>query len=226
MDGRPDTSDAESTVFLLGGGLVMKGTLTTKPAIFLPTLLSDERRIQAARTSSWVEQRLGLELTPRQKAAVRMIEPLRPTTSTSVCGPPIWRGGHRRAGSGGTDRSRRPSSCWPDQAAAPVTPSRCRGGRHRRSSSAAAAAAAELMNTGWQLKGNRTGRGRSRFSHGIHSHSRRGRAHRWGAPWRRPRCCQIRWERFVQRLEITSGEWLPDQEIPLLQSPRGTVPGS
>lgn len=34
------------------------------------------------------------------------------------------------------------------------------------------------------------------------------------------------WERLVQRLEITSGEWLPDQEISLLQSPRGTVPGS
>ncbi|WP_255011861.1 hypothetical protein [Cyanobium sp. Cruz-8D1] len=35
-----------------------------------------------------------------------------------------------------------------------------------------------------------------------------------------------RWERLVQRLEITTGEWLPDQEISLLQSPRGTVPGS
>jgi hypothetical protein len=37
---------------------------------------------------------------------------------------------------------------------------------------------------------------------------------------------QTRWERLVQRLEITSGEWLPDQEISLLRSPRGTVPGS
>ena len=45
----------------------------------------------------------------------------------------------------------------------------------------AAAAAAELMHTGWQLHGNRTRRGRNRSSHGIHSHSRRGRAHRWSA---------------------------------------------
>ena len=28
----------------------------------------------------------------------------------------------------------------------------------------------------------------SSLSHGIHSHRRRGRAHRWGDPWRRPRC--------------------------------------
>jgi hypothetical protein len=35
-----------------------------------------------------------------------------------------------------------------------------------------------------------------------------------------------RWERQLQRREITNGELLPDQEIPLLQSPRGTVPGS
>ena len=53
---------------------------------------------------------------------------------------------------------------------------------------AAAAAAAELVHSRWQLQGNRTRRRRSRFSHGIHSHSRRGRAHRWGALWRRPRC--------------------------------------
>jgi hypothetical protein len=32
----------------------------------------------------------------------------------------------------------------------------------------------------------------------------------------RPIC----WERDVQRLEITSGEWLPDQEFPLLKSRR------
>ena len=30
----------------------------------------------------------------------------------------------------------------------------------------------------------------------------------------------------MQRLAITTGEWLPDQEIPLLQSPQGTVPTS
>ncbi len=53
---------------------------------------------------------------------------------------------------------------------------------------AAAAAAAELVHSRWQLQGNRTRRRRSRFSHGTHSHSRRGRAHRWGALWRRPRC--------------------------------------
>ena len=35
-----------------------------------------------------------------------------------------------------------------------------------------------------------------------------------------------RWERQVQRLEITTGEWLPDQEISWLQSPWGTVPGT
>jgi len=29
-----------------------------------------------------------------------------------------------------------------------------------------------------------------------------------------------RWERLAQRLEITSGEVLPDQEIPLLKSRR------
>jgi hypothetical protein len=39
-----------------------------------------------------------------------------------------------------------------------------------------------------QLQGNRPRKGRSRFSHGIHSHSRHGRAHRWGAHWRRRRC--------------------------------------
>lgn len=53
---------------------------------------------------------------------------------------------------------------------------------------AAAAAAAELVHSRWQLQGNRTRRRRSRFSHGIHSHNRRGTAHRWDAPWRRPRC--------------------------------------
>jgi hypothetical protein len=46
---------------------------------------------------------LGLELTACQKTAVRTIEPLRPTTSTSVCGSLVWRGSHRRAGSGGSD---------------------------------------------------------------------------------------------------------------------------
>ena len=44
---------------------------------------------------------VGLERAASEEAAVRTIEPLRPTTSTSVCGPLIWRGGHRRAGSGG-----------------------------------------------------------------------------------------------------------------------------
>ncbi len=31
---------------------------------------------------------------------------------------------------------------------------------------------------------------------------------------------QTRWERLVQLLEITSGELLPDQEVPLLKSRR------
>ena len=53
---------------------------------------------------------------------------------------------------------------------------------------ATSTAVAELMHAGWQLQGNRTRRWRNRFSHGIHSHSRRGRAHHWGAPCRRPRC--------------------------------------
>jgi hypothetical protein len=50
-----------------------------------------------------VADTLGLELTVCQKTAVRTIEPLRPTTSTSVCGSLVWRGSHRRAGSGGSD---------------------------------------------------------------------------------------------------------------------------
>ena len=53
---------------------------------------------------------------------------------------------------------------------------------------AAAATATELVHAGWQLQRNRARRGWSRFSHGTRNHSRRGRAHRWGAPWRRRRC--------------------------------------
>ena len=92
------------------------------------------RYSRVANISRLVADTLGLELTVCQKTAVRTIEPLRPTTSTSVCGSLVWRGSHRRAGSGGSDRSRRPSPCWPAQVAARATPSLYRGGRHRRSS--------------------------------------------------------------------------------------------
>jgi len=57
---------------------------------------------------------------------------------------------------------------------------------------AAAATATELVHAGWQVQRNRARRGWSRFSHGTRNHSRRGRAHRWGAPWRRRRCRKAR----------------------------------
>jgi len=51
-----------------------------------------------------------------------MIEALRPTTSTSICGPAVWRGCHRIAGSGGNGRSHRPAPCWPARAATQPVP--------------------------------------------------------------------------------------------------------
>jgi len=81
-----------------------------------------------------VADTLGLQLAASEEAAVQTIEPITPTTSTSVCCPLAWRGGHRRAGSGVIYRSHRPAPCWPAPAAALATPSRCRGGRHHRTS--------------------------------------------------------------------------------------------
>ncbi|WP_286194731.1 hypothetical protein [Synechococcus sp. CCY 0621] len=54
-------------------------TLAAEPAIFLPTQLRDERHREVGRTIPWAEQRLGLELTPRQGA---------PTGRSSHSGPP------------------------------------------------------------------------------------------------------------------------------------------
>ena len=51
-----------------------------------------------------------------------------------------------------------------------------------------AAAAAWLMDTSWQLDGDRTPTGWSRFSHDIHSHKLNSRPRRWGSPWCRPHC--------------------------------------
>lgn len=54
-------------------------TLAAEPAIFLPTLLRDERRREVARTIPWAEQRLGLELTPDRR---------QPSGRSSHSGPP------------------------------------------------------------------------------------------------------------------------------------------